>query len=290
MNRINKLFRRMTAAAVCVAALVSLTACGSDPAETTAPPETVKQTLPAVTQPPQTTPPTTQPVETTLPPIDYDGLVSDAHCYVYRDDYGYEYCYHIPRVNLESCASINNEIYSTMTQILDQDVHDSVREYGEPMIGDMTYTWGHRENVVSILVAIGDMYSDGVTRYIYYLSPESGAQLEKAALLAAFGLSEDDFYGQVYDYLAAYWDEMLQSEAFQSMDYMQDMAGQMIDDTLDDENIHSAIPFIQEDGRLAFIVTIFVPAGGGEYQAVIDFETGEHFYHSPCTIDHSNEP
>lgn len=127
------------------------------------------------------------------PEIDYENLVTDAYRYVYRDEYGQDNCYHIPQVNLESCASVNADINRTLTNIIDQNVHKPIRENEMPFIWRMLYVWGHESSVVSILVEAADNFTEHADYFPYYLSLETGAQIDKAELLAAFGLSEQDF-------------------------------------------------------------------------------------------------
>lgn len=65
---------------------------------------------------------------------------------------------------------------------------------------------------------------------------------------------------------------------------------QMVEESLSNENIHTAVPFIHSNGKLSYVATIFVPAGGGIYQDIYDFETNEPLSYFVCSADHSAEP
>ena len=118
------LLQRLTAAALSVGLLLTLTACSGAPAETTQP----VTTEPVITQSTEQTVPET----TAAPELNYENLVTDAYTFAYRDDDGFDYCYHIPKVNLESCAAVNNEMYTTLMEIINVNVHQAIEEYDYP--------------------------------------------------------------------------------------------------------------------------------------------------------------
>lgn len=287
-NDHSRLLRRLTAAAAGAAMLLSLTACTKAPAETTRPSEPVIPEF-SVTVP-QTQPETQaiQPLETTAPKleINYENLVTDACAEVVVDDYGYEYCYHIPQVNLESAVSLNRDISQTLTAIVERDLYEPLLEYGYSSLYRMCYVWGHRDDVVSILVEAVDADSGLASYYPYYLSAQTGTAVSRAELLGAFGLSEQDFYDHIYENLKAYWDDMRDSLGYEENASMKEVYDQMAADTLSNENVYASIPFIYKDGRLACAATIYVPAGGGFYLDIFDYETGEALEYLVCTTDH----
>lgn len=299
MKRNNeKLLRLLVTAVVVAGMLVSLTACANAPAETV-PQSKPAATKPAATQSPESTPPepvVTESPESTPPEpvvtealnIDYDNLITDAYGYLYRDEYGYEYCYHIPQVNLESCASFNEEIHRTLTEIMETDVHEPIREYGMPMVGDLFYIWNHKDEVVSILITIANADIDNVGFRAYYLSTETGKQLGKADLLRTYGLSEEQFHDKVESALNNYWDRLLSDGWHLQNDDTKKMVEDLKSQTLAVENISAALPYISAEGRLSFTVTLYVPAGGGEYQALFDYETEEELFQFDCMADHSD--
>lgn len=300
------LFRRLIAAALGAAMLTTLAACSEKPAGTKAPQHSASATdsrwdildLPQETDPTdsrwdilgqtQETDPTTAPTEEPVVWFDLPDLVVDAYRYIHKDDYGYEHCYHIPKVNLEICESVNSEIFRTLYEIIDRDANQSIMEYGEPVIGSTSYIWNRAEDIVSILVQIPDFYIDWADYRVYYVSVKTGAQVGQTELLAACGMSEEDFHAQVYTALEAYWDGMLESESFQENEQLMEMSRQMIEDTLADENIQAAVPFLNTDGSLSFLATVYVPAGGGVFQGLFDCGTGELLTGFSCTVDHDS--
>ena len=300
MDHHTPLFRRLLAAAVSAAMLLTLAACAEPPAGTEAPQHKPVSTLPqaptdrkpAVTEPPETIPtqpttiPTTEPA--TEPDIGSTELVTDAYRHIWEDDYGYEYCYHIPKINLSSCSGINEEIYRTLFQIYYQDVEECINEYGDPSLGGMNYIWNHADGVISILVAMPSNYADWTDHMIYYVSAQTGERLEAADLLEVFGVSDRDFRDRVYSALDAYWDGILASWSEEDNAVLLDMSQGLIEQTLADENIQAAVPFISADGDLSFLASVFVPAGGGEIRGLFDLDTGAELYDLECPVDHSS--
>lgn len=294
------LFRRLLAAAVSAAMLLTLTACAEPPTGTEAPqhepvstlPQAPTEQEPAVTEPPETRPtqpattPTTEPA--TEPDIGYTELVTDAYRDIREDDYGYEYCYHIPRINLSSCAAVNEEIYRTLFQIYYQDVEECINEYGDPNLSSINYIWNQADGVISILVSMPSNYADWTDHMIYYVSAQTGERLEAADLLEVFGVSDRDFRDRVYSALDAYWQGILASWSEEDNEVLLDMSQDLIEQTLADENIQAAVPFISADGDLSFLASVFVPAGGGEIRGRFDFYTGAQLHLYDCPVDHSS--
>lgn len=294
------LFRQLLAAAVSAAMLLTLTACAEPPARTEAPrhepvstlPQAPTEQEPAVTEPPETIPtqpatiPTTEPA--TEPDIGYTELVTDAYRDIREDDYGYEYCYHIPRINLSSCAAVNEEIYRTLFQIYYQDVEECINEYGDPNLSSINYIWNQADGVISILVSMPSNYADWTDHMIYYVSAQTGERLEAADLLEVFGVSDRDFRDRVYSALDAYWQGILASWSEEDNEVLLDMSQDLIEQTLADENIQAAVPFISADGDLSFLASVFVPAGGGEIRGRFDFYTGAQLHLYDCPVDHSS--
>lgn len=294
------LFRQLLAAAVSAAMLLTLTACAEPPAGTEAPqhepvstlPQAPTEQEPAVTEPPETRPtqpattPTTEPA--TEPDIGYTELVTDAYRDIREDDYGYEYCYHIPRINLSSCAAVNEEIYRTLFQIYYQDVEECINEYGDPNLSTINYIWNQADGVISILVSMPSNYADWTDHMIYYVSARTGERLEAADLLEVFGVSDRDFRDRVYSALDAYWEGILASWSEEDNEVLLDMSQDLIEQTLSDENIQAAVPFISADGDLSFLASIFVPAGGGEIRGLFDLDTGAELVYLECPVDHDS--
>ena len=300
MDHHTPLFRRLLAAAVSAAMLLTLTACAEPPAGTEAPqhepvstlPQAPTEQEPAVTEPPETRPtqpattPTTEPA--TEPDNGYTELVTDAYRDIREDDYGYEYCYHIPRINLSSCAAVNEEIYRTLFQIYYQDVEECINEYGDPNLSSINYIWNQADGVISILVSMPSNYADWTDHMIYYVSAQTGERLEAADLLEVFGVSDRDFRDRVYSALDAYWQGILASWSEEDNEVLLDMSQDLIEQTLADENIQAAVPFISADGDLSFLASVFVPAGGGEIRGRFDFYTGAQLHLYDCPVDHSS--
>lgn len=275
------LFRRLAAAAVGAAMLLSLAACSKAPEEPTLPPHLIL-TEPTATQPQPTEPPVTetlptQPVETTAPKveIDYENLVTDAFVEVVHDEYGSGFCYHIPQFNLpdDLARKINQKIYDAGYALLTSAVYPSMQEYGCPDSDGMRYLWGYQGDLACILVEDMGLW-DCASYDSYTISLTTGREVSMEELLAAFGMDREAFYDLVHERLKLYWDEwieQLESNGNGALVNDEFFKEQMVR-TLTYENVHNAIPYINPDGGLSFVAEIFSIAGGDSYMHLINAE------------------
>ena len=251
------------------------------------PPETQSaETKPVETKPTATEPPTeaTEPVA-----IDLENLVSD----VYSDAmtltvYGYEstFCYHIPQFNLpdDRAKEANDTIYSDLYAILDEKVYHTDAEF--PWISLMHYNWGANDRVASVVIRTSMTDYDWTTYQAYTISLETGKVLSAAEVAAAFDLTEEGFYDTVRDTMTRYWkaqkEEMLKQGYF-----LEEMIDELVNQTLADENVREAVPYINRDGELCFIAMLASPAGAGAYYHL--WNTGEEIHEEfwGCEMKHS---
>ena len=248
--------------------------------------KTPPETQSAETKPTATEPPT----EATEPPvvIDYDNLVCDAYSDVITETvYGYEstFCYHIPQFNLpdDRAKEANDKIYTELYAILDEKVYHTEAEY--PWISLMHYNWGANGRVASVVIRTSMTDYDWTTYQAYTISLETGKVLSAAEVAAAFDLTEEGFYDTVRDTMTRYWkaqkEEMLKQGSF-----LEEMIDELANQTLADENVRDAVPYINRDGELCFIAMLASPAGAGAYYHL--WNTGEEIHEEfvRCDLEH----
>lgn len=285
------LFRRLAAAAVGAAVLMSLAACSKAPAEPTLPPHLIVDdpTSAHTTQP--TEPPVTQsdptlPPETTAPriEIDYKNLVTDAFTDALIDEYNYEYCYHIPQFNLngESAQQVNDRIFEQFYNILQWDVYPSMEKYDYTEIIQIAYNWGYHNNYASVVIQRTSDWSASFYD-VFTVSLDTGREVSAEELLAEFGVDREAFYDLVHDRLEQYWDERNSFSYPEGGDFFEDRVKR----TLADANVRTAIPYVNPNGGLSFVVNIYSLAGADSYYHLINAEGKIESDYPQCTQTHT---
>ncbi|MBQ3255930.1 MAG: S-layer homology domain-containing protein [Oscillospiraceae bacterium] len=205
-----------------------------------------------------------EPVVTPMPVPNPDGkLVTDALTKLIEGKY-YTHCYHIPRINLpeDRAAGWNEAMYDTLYQTIENRVLKEMEKYDRPSLDKMVYAWGRHGNLVSIVVREDEYEYTWSTHSFYTVSTETGKQVGDSEILAAYDMTEEDFYEAVKIVLAAVMAE--EAEHYKNI-LSAEKIQELIDDTLADENIKAAKPFISPDGKLSFMGGVYTPAGAGRY-------------------------
>lgn len=212
-----------------------------------------------------------------------DALVTDAYYDVIYDDYFslQNCCYHIPQIVLNNtrAAETNTQIYLELYGLLDQWIY-SVDSF--PQLSEMAYTWGRQDDVVSVLVGTDYMTVSWPEYFIYNISVETGALLSDEEVLAACGLTEDEFYALAKAALQSHWD---------SRSSISDMVGEaayrsLVDKTLADENIMLSRPYLNGEGELCIVANVFSAAGADSYWCLLNTMDGSREDHPACTGEH----
>ncbi len=158
--------------------------------------------------------------------------------------------YHIPRVNLTQGreAPANEIMYQDLIGYVNRDISWDLGMY---------YSWANQEDVVSILVRAGEDYNTAVIRFhVYNVSAESGELLPKSAVVAAAGLSEEQYYGRLHEKIDEYYRDHYFSG---SSGEVSSLAGQ----SHAAENLEAAMPYLNDQGDLCVVLKIYTLAGAG---------------------------
>ena len=211
--------------------------------------------------------------------------VSDVLCEAVKLSDGSVHCYHIPKIgtvsmNGDPFGEINREIYDQYYDWLQTNVYGCIYEYDEPyFINDMEYMSGQHLDVLSVV-----MYTNqwDVSYGIYNVSAVTGETLTTADVLGAYGLTAKEFRTKVKNALTGYLDSHTHgSVSGEAIRYS-------VENTLAEENIDAAVPFVGPDGNLCFLAKEHYLAGGGIGYLLIDAETGELIQRNLCEEDHSD--
>lgn len=202
-------------------------------------------------------------------------------------------CYHIPQViiNGNTDFEINTIIYNDLYSIIES-VKESERLYGDdsswfPGTVSMLYTWGRKNDVISITVQTYGKYHEWQEYKTYYFSLSTYEMLTQNDILELYDLSENDFYTLAKNTMQRYWEYRTQilSSSELNESYI------LLEETLEDENVKSAEAIIDIDGNLCISAHISDPTNGYPYaQPYIISTTNpeQNFDWLSCDMDHFN--
>ncbi len=170
-------------------------------------------------------------------------LVTDVFCKTVSEN-GREYCFHIPKINIESHAitEINKKIYDTLYEKF---YGDSARTY------EMSYEWGSKDDIVSITVQASDINSEKTEFYVFNVDIKEEREISDEELYALYGYDIEEARGLIKNAVKQYSDKRL--EELGGGSYYE----ALIEKTLSGELISEALPFIDKDGVISAVVHLF---------------------------------
>lgn len=186
--------------------------------------------------------------------------------------------FRIPQILLEGeeIEQINAEIYDTVYPIVEM-VEQDVQDYGFPYTAQAaSYRWSVSGDVLSLIVwtEVSPEYG-GLSEYLVYnVSVSGGELLSDEELLEATGWTEDAYREVLTQELTDKF-VSLNKSAVEQLGMEHDFIRQQLDPTLSDENLDSAMLYLDEDGQLCVIVRCYTMAGGGETMVDLCIGTGD---------------
>lgn len=222
-------------------------------------------------------------------PLDDTNLVTDAyHDVIYDGNYTQEMlCYHIPQINLRGSSDINLDIYTQLYGILNKDVYDNMGDADYfPYISKMAYSWGIKNKSVSVLVETSQTDFAESNYYVYNVSADTGKEISAEELVGNYGLTINEFYNLAEDTLKAFLDTQ-KEEMVSSAN--EEIYEDCVEQTLSEENVKAAIPYINEKGELCIVTVVYTPAGAGHYWYHLNTSTKCEENSIECQIDHLHE-
>jgi hypothetical protein len=189
------------------------------------------------------------------------------------------FCYHIPVVNLDSAAKINEEMYNTHSSHIQEMVYDYE---GYPFMMQMTYSVYRKGDIVSVMVQ-ESCDTDLTYFYIYNFSAVTGEKVSDREVFAAFGLSEAEGRTRIKESLTRHWDAYCEA---MGDEYISDYLQEVIDHTLDNSNIQSCTPFIDANGNLRYTGSIYSLGGADSYDWI--FDDNGNTWRDSCQVQHTS--
>ena len=208
--------------------------------------------------------------------IEQNELVSEAYSNTIEfNAYGekQQFVYQIPQINIETAQAqdLNLKIYNELEKyVLEAEKISSEKLDDLPECSGLSYTWEVYENILSIMI-VGDMWpelSPYTTYWVYNIDIESGEEISKDRLFKLFDLSQDEYLELAKKAMAENWwtvyGEVIEREGlFESVK-------QQLSDTLSEDNVNEAMPYINRDGDLCAIYKMYAIAGAESYEQIIN--------------------
>ncbi|MBQ8587270.1 MAG: hypothetical protein IJ453_04210 [Oscillospiraceae bacterium] len=198
------------------------------------------------------------------------------------------HCYHIPWVLYElgneelnaAADAFNGTVYEEVHAFLEQ----YFGSYEYPAIDFINYSWGQKGDILSIYVKARLLDADYTVYFVYNMAVSTGAPASNEEVLAAYGLSEEDYLSQVgsviYDSYAAL------RGGVESGNVPQEQYDELLSKSMDDVNMVNAIPLVGPDGQLWVNIGTYSYAGAGWYDHIFDLSTGTYAEFPLCTEEH----
>lgn len=193
---------------------------------------------------------------------DYAGLVTDAYASQYGDEWG-SYGFAVPRINWDGdgIQAVNDAIWSELYEGLlrgESGALTAIEGGWSPEPYQMSYAWAVNGDVLSLRTV--SSYSDDYNVYgVYNVSLSVGRRICDSELLSVLGIGQDDFYAQAGTVLSDTFEQ--QCGAFPEDDFK----AQQRADNNSDANVRAVQPYLDENGDLCMIGTVYTLAGAGQY-------------------------
>lgn len=195
--------------------------------------------------------------------IDFDNLVSDAFSYTDAGESS-SFEYHIPKINIDDAAiaQLNQEIYAGLEY---DHIASDIAAYG---FADhsASYQWSVNGSILSLVTKTDDTMAAWTEYSVYNISILDGTEITDEELVSSVGLSMDDYYIKVEQALGSkYWEGWDRAnEQFQNNSFCE-MFNAQLENTISQENLRKALPYLDSEGQLCIIAPIYSMAGADYY-------------------------
>jgi hypothetical protein len=195
--------------------------------------------------------------------IDFDNLVSDAFSYTDAGESS-SFEYHIPKINIDDAAiaQLNQEIYAGLEY---DHIASDIAAYG---FADhsASYQWSVNGSILSLVTKTDDTMAAWTEYSVYNISILDGTEITDEELVSSVGLSMDDYYIKVEQALGSkYWKGWDRAnEQFQNNSFCE-MFNAQLENTISQENLRKALPYLNSEGQLCIIAPIYSMAGADYY-------------------------
>ncbi len=204
-----------------------------------------------------------------ITPVDPDNPVVEA--YSKTKPYTFEgkellYSCSVPeiRCNSDYAKSVNQELVDYYNSTFDS--------AGNWLGANMSYEWHINGDILSLIVYLFDTeyttyLETGWPNRVYNIRMSDGREASTDEILQTAGVSKEDFYARVREFLGSYflyfagsltWEEILEDPQA----HAEDIHLAHFKVTVGEENLDRAIPYFTENGELHFTGRVYSPIGG----------------------------
>ena len=270
-----------------------LSACGAVvPSEESVEPPRTDEVTTEATQAPTTEAPTTEgatvPAETE--PITRENVVTEAHRDVYTWTDGSEYLHVFPKINLpgEYAEEINTKFQKWYDK---QQKKDGVLQ----LACDCSYEFYVFEDILTVVyrestpeaIHVEDGFDIADEYRVYQLHISDGSPVTTEEILRLAGVTEEDFYQRVAVGTGnAFCVDMASflARVFSPDDPAAPAAAvPWFNDTIGEDYVHQAVPYLKDDGTLWFAGYVRQVAGASYFMVLLPYEQTEELspYYEP---------
>lgn len=180
----------------------------------------------------------------------------------------------IPKINISSdtVKNINEEIWQkiyvdTVERELESwEMNPGVADY-------IKYKWALNGDTISLVIESKPEDWAWWDFYVYNVSASSGEVVKDEDIVSQAGFTWDEYQQKIRDAAGSYFSEgySLNSDNFKNQQFV-DIYNSVIDNTLSQENIDKAVPYINSEGQLCVIVPVYSVAGASFYYRDLNLE------------------
>ena len=247
---------------ILLTAVLALLLCGCG-AKTPVATEPAPTEVEEVTEIPQETEAVVEQTEEVTEPVVL--TVEDVLSKTYPSLFGEgQYCTHIPKLVLgEAELPVNSKIYSEHMRKLHENTQNE-----QPSVSAV-YAVGEGNGITSVITCFSHQDYEMAEYTVFHVNTASGSQVSDNQLLAAFGYTPDTFKTKVRSVM----ERLYEAEYASTRDALgEEGYRQGLQEQLSEEFLSTAMPFIDANGQLCFVVKFYSFAGAGYYYSRICLE------------------
>lgn len=194
------------------------------------------------------------------------------------EDGSHEYAVPAVYIDGEEVKDANELIWSEQYEAVYIDYVayiDDNEEYETPDISELTYTYSVANGILSVMMYYRGYYSALEVFRPYNILISEKRLATRAEVAAAFGLTEGEYLDKAALLMGSTLYEDLRGylESVEGEPELKNEAYQLLWQTVSQENVEAAVPFVSGDGGLSICAKLYSPAGAGYYYALIPIDT-----------------
>lgn len=188
--------------------------------------------------------------------------------------------FEIPQINIDSdyVTTVNKEIWDTLYTGVAEECITFWEQAGVDFGQFVSYEWHIRDNILSVLIESHPLewlwdY------YVYNIDISTGASVSASELLSVCGISESEYKELVRQALYSVnfegFKQGYNNAKNESNEKQMSFVNETLAQTISDENVAEAIPYIGNEGQLSIVGKVYSLAEATYYYHVINIEDFE---------------